>query len=146
MTVVFGSEAAVNELDLEVPQGEVLAVLGPSGCGKSTLLRAVGGLQPLDGGTVRWAGEDLTAVPAHRRGFGLMFQDHALFIHRTVAENIGFGLRMQRLPRAARMKRVGEIPDLLDLDGFGDRTSGPSPAGRRSGWRWVGPWLLSHGC
>ena len=121
VTVTFAGQPAVDALDLEVLEGTILAVLGPSGCGKSTLLRAVGGLLPLDAGSVSWGGRDLSAVPAHQRGFGLMFQDHALFSHRNVAENIEFGLRMQKRPKAECTRRVREILDLLDLQGFEKR-------------------------
>ena len=75
LSVAFDGRAVVDHVDLEVPDGEVLAVLGPSGCGKSTLLRAIAGLEPLASGTVRWDGADLVGVPTHRRGFVLMFQD-----------------------------------------------------------------------
>lgn len=121
LTVSYGEQQVVRDLDLDVAAGTITAVLGPSGCGKSTLLRAVGGLLPLAGGAVCWDGSDLAGTPPHRRGFGLMFQDHALFAHRNVAENIEFGLRMQRRSPADRRRRVEEILTLLDLDGFGDR-------------------------
>src|SRR5207245_1185762 len=77
-----GATNAVDELDLEVGAGETVAILGPSGCGKTTLLRAIAGLQALDGGRIAWDGDDLARVPAHRRQFGLMFQEYALFPHR----------------------------------------------------------------
>ena len=99
----------------------MLALLGPSGCGKSTLLRAVAGLEPTPPGTVAWAGRDLAAVPVHRRGFGLMFQDGQLFPHRDVAGNIAFGLRMAGVPRADRTSRVEELLELVGLTGAADR-------------------------
>ena len=86
-----------------VADGEIVCVLGPSGSGKSTLLRAIAGLEPdATGARVAWDGADLAGVPPHRRGFGLMFQDHALFPHRDVLGNVAFGLRMQRLPAPGR--------------------------------------------
>ncbi|TRW46990.1 ABC transporter ATP-binding protein [Georgenia yuyongxinii] len=112
---------AVAGVDLDVRTGEVLALLGPSGSGKSSLLRAVAGLEPVAGGTVRWAGRDLAGVPVHRRGFGLMFQDGQLFPHRTVAGNVAYGLTMARLPRAHRERRVAELLDLVGLTGYGPR-------------------------
>ena len=92
---------AVDRVSLEVGPGEVLCVLGPSGCGKSTLLRAITGLVTPQEGDVSWAGESIVEVPVHRRNFGLMFQDHALFPHADVAANVGFGLRMAGWSKAA---------------------------------------------
>ena len=119
--VRFGPSAALGGLDLEVAAGEVVAVLGPSGCGKSTLLRAVAGLQPLDAGVICWDGADLAGVPVHRRDFGLMFQDHALFSHRDVAANIAFGLRMRRTPAVRQSQRVREMLAMVGLPGRGPR-------------------------
>lgn len=121
-TVSFGTVRALDGVDLEVATGEVVAILGPSGCGKSTLLRAIAGLQPLDSGEVRWDGEDLEGLPVHRRDFGLMFQEHALFSHRDVAANVAFGLRMQKMDAAGRNRRVREVLGLVGLAGYQERT------------------------
>lgn len=121
-TVTFGRVRALDGVDLEVATGEVVAILGPSGCGKSTLLRAVAGLQPLDSGEVHWDGEDLARLPVHRRDFGLMFQEHALFSHRDVAANVAFGLRMQKMDAAGRSRRVREVLGLVGLAGYQERT------------------------
>lgn len=118
--VRYGRDVAVADASFAVAPDEVLAVIGPSGCGKSTLLRAVAGLEPLTAGTMLWNGDDLRAVPAHERNFGLMFQDHALFPHRDVAANIAFGLKMQRRPAAEQRARV---EDLLALVGLEQRSS-----------------------
>ena len=120
-TVAFGRVTALDRIDLQVATGEVVAILGPSGCGKSTLLRAVAGLQPLDAGEVCWDGEDLVGLPVHRRDFGLMFQEHALFPHRDVAENVAFGLRMQKTDAVSRRQRVREVLALVGLAGFEER-------------------------
>ena len=115
-TVRFAERVvALDAIDVDVAAGEIVVVLGASGCGKSTLLRAVAGLQRLDG-------RDVVAVPPHRRGVGLMFQDHALFPHRDVAGNIGFGLRMQDRSRAAIEARVVELLALVGLPGDGARS------------------------
>ena len=94
LRVVYGDTVAVDDVSLRVDAGEVVALLGPSGCGKSSLLRAVAGLEPAIG-RVSLDGRDLTGVPPHRRGVGLMFQGDALFPHRDVGGNVAFGLRMQ---------------------------------------------------
>ena len=119
--VSFDRVAALDGVNLEVATGEVVAILGPSGCGKSTLLRAVAGLQPLDAGEVRWDGQDLAGLPVHRRDFGLMFQEHALFSHRDVAANVAFGLRMQKMDAAGRSRRVREVLSLVGMAGFQER-------------------------
>jgi thiamine transport system ATP-binding protein len=120
-TVRFGATVALDHVDLAVADGEVVAVLGPSGSGKSTMLRAVAGLQRLDAGRVLLGGHDVTDMPPHRRGVGLMFQDHALFPHQDVAGNVAFGLRMQGRPAREIGPRVTELLELVDLPGFGDR-------------------------
>ena len=118
-TIAYDGVPAVRDATLELPDGQVLAVLGPSGCGKSTLLRAVAGLEPLVGGTVAWDGADLGRVPTHKRGFALMFQDGQLFHHLTVARNIGYALRLRRTPGAEA--RVEELLALVGLEGYADR-------------------------
>ncbi|MFE0650745.1 ABC transporter ATP-binding protein [Streptomyces sp. NPDC059534] len=116
-TVRFGERAALDAVDLEVAEHEIVSVLGPSGSGKSTLLRAVAGLQALDAGRVLLAGADQAGVPVHRRGVGLMFQDHQLFPQRDVAGNVAFGPRMRGAGRAEQAERVAELLDLVGLPG-----------------------------
>ncbi|MFD4695117.1 ABC transporter ATP-binding protein [Streptomyces sp. NPDC058463] len=120
-TVRFGQRTALDDVDLEVADHEIVCVLGPSGSGKSTLLRVVAGLQRLDGGRVLLDGADQAAVPVHRRGLGLMFQDHQLFPHRDVGANVAFGLRMRGVSRAERDRRADELLDLVGLPGAGRR-------------------------
>ncbi|MDH3470660.1 MAG: ABC transporter ATP-binding protein [Acidimicrobiia bacterium] len=108
ITVTLGQRTAVDGASLRVEPGEVMAVMGPSGSGKTTLLRTVGGLERPDRGTVRWAGQDLTGVPPHRRHFGFMFQDLALFPHLDVAANVGFGVADEN----------GEVDQALALVGL----------------------------
>ncbi|MER5558252.1 ABC transporter ATP-binding protein [Streptomyces sp. NPDC048491] len=116
-TVRFGQRAALDAVDLEVADHETVCVLGPSGSGKSTLLRVVAGLQPLATGRVLLGGADQAGVPVHKRGLGLMFQDHQLFPQRDVAGNVAFGLRMRGASRAEQAARVGELLDLVGLPG-----------------------------
>ena len=107
----------VEGISLEVASGERLALLGPSGSGKSTVLRVIAGLQPPSAGRVLLDGIDVTDVPPHRRGVGLVFQDAALFPHRDVAGNVGFGLRVAGLPGGERAIRVAEALELVGLRG-----------------------------
>jgi thiamine transport system ATP-binding protein len=131
LTVRFGEVAALDGVDLSVATGEVMAVLGPSGSGKTTLLRAIAGLIDPDSGTVSWDGEDVTGVPVHRRGFGLMFQDYALFPHKSVYGNVSFGLRMQRLDAADIETRVRRALEQVGLEGLGDRAVGSLSGGQQ---------------
>ncbi|MGW2646400.1 ABC transporter ATP-binding protein [Streptomyces sp. NPDC001393] len=120
-TVRFDGRAVLDAVDLDVAEHEVVCVLGPSGSGKSTLLRAVAGLQPLTDGRVLLGGRDQSGVPAHRRGVGLMFQDHQLFPQRDVGANVAFGLRMHGVPRSERGAGVGELLELVGLPGAARR-------------------------
>ena len=118
LRVSFDGSPAVDDVSLDVGAGEVLGILGPSGSGKSTLLRAICGLEQLDGGTVSWSGVDITRTPVHERGFALMFQDGQLFAHQSVAQNVGYALRVRRAPE---QPRVDELLALVGLAGFGAR-------------------------
>jgi thiamine transport system ATP-binding protein len=129
VTVTFDGRPAVDDVSLELPDGDVLAVLGPSGCGKSTLLRAIAGLELLHAGAISWDGEDVSRVATHRRGFALMFQDGQLFDHLTVARNVGYALRLRRVPDPDR--RVSELLDLVGLPEYGDRLPGTLSGGER---------------
>jgi thiamine transport system ATP-binding protein len=129
VSVSYDGVPAVRDASLELPDGQVLAVLGPSGCGKSTLLRAVAGLEPLASGVVAWDGADQARVPTHRRGFALMFQDGQLFNHLTVARNIGYPLRLRRAPGIEA--RVEELLALVGLDGYAGRLPATLSGGER---------------
>ncbi|MFB4192819.1 ABC transporter ATP-binding protein [Streptomyces carpaticus] len=131
LTVRFGAHTALDGVDLDVADREIVSVLGPSGSGKSTLLRAVAGLRPADAGTVLLGGEDQSGVPTHRRGLGLMFQDHQLFPQRDVGGNIAFGLRMRGVPRRAAQERVAELLDLVGLPGAAGRSVGSLSGGEQ---------------
>jgi thiamine transport system ATP-binding protein len=119
--VVYGATPALDGVSLTVGAAERLAALGPSGSGKSTLLRAIAGLEPLTAGRIEWDGVDLAGVPVHKRNFGLMFQDYALFPHRDVAGNVAFGLETRGAAPAQRRGRVDEVLALVGLPGYGAR-------------------------
>ena len=121
LSKTFAAHTAVADLSFTVAEGEVLALLGPSGSGKSTLLNLIAGLDAPDAGDIRWNGQSLLSVPTHQRGFGLMFQDYALFPHKDVAANVGFGLRMQGRARAEIESGTRWALELVGLAGFGRR-------------------------
>ncbi len=114
----FAGTPVLRDVSFAVAEGEVVCLLGPSGCGKTTLLRIIAGLETPDSGSVTFDGHPLDRVPAHRRGFGLMFQDYALFPHKDVAANVAFGLRMQGLTRPQIEGRVAEMLALVGLTGY----------------------------
>lgn len=122
---------ALKDVSLDVEVGEILAVLGPSGSGKSTLLHVIAGLERADSGRVYWGGQPLEEVPTHRRGFGLMFQEFALFPHMNVFDNVAFGLRMQDLPSDRVGSRVHEVLDLVGLSEMGSREVDTLSGGER---------------
>ncbi len=122
--VSFDGSGILNECALEVGEGEIVVLLGPSGCGKSTLLRTVAGLEKVEAGKIWWDEEDMTTVPPHKRGFGLMFQNHALFPHRNVEENIDFGLQILRMATTERQQRVKDLLAMVGLEGFQKREIG----------------------
>jgi ABC-type Fe3+/spermidine/putrescine transport system ATPase subunit len=121
----------LHDVTFTVERGENLCLLGPSGCGKTTLLRLIAGLEMPDGGQVLLNGDDVTHVPPHLRGFGLMFQEYALFPHKDVFGNVAFGLRMQGLSREAVAVRVAEVLELVGLAGFERRDVNQLSGGER---------------
>lgn len=120
VSVAFSGHQVLDELSLEIQPGAVAAVLGASGSGKTTLLRVVAGLQRPDAGSIWWQGANVTDTPPHLRTFGLMFQDYALFPHRSVSGNVAFGLEMHGVPD--RPKRVEEVLEMVGLAGQGGRS------------------------
>lgn len=127
----FGNFAAVDDVNLEVPNGSLLALLGPSGSGKTTLLRIIAGLELADQGTVIHHEEDVTAYSPRDRKVGFVFQHYALFRHMTIEDNIGYGLRVRGVPKAERAERVNELLKLIRLENFGKRYPSQLSGGQR---------------
>jgi sulfate/thiosulfate transport system ATP-binding protein len=127
----FGDFTALRDVSLEVRDGSLTALLGPSGGGKSTLLRVIAGLESPDSGRVLIAGEDATAKPPQRRNVGFVFQHYAAFKHMTVRKNVAFGLTIRKRPQQEIEERVGELLELVHLDGFADRYPSQLSGGQR---------------
>jgi sulfate/thiosulfate transport system ATP-binding protein len=127
----FGSYVALDKVSLEVPDGTLLALLGPSGSGKTTLLRIIAGLEVADSGTVAHDDEDITHDAARDRKVGFVFQHYALFRHMTVAENIGYGLKVRKRPKTQIRDRVDELLKLIRLDGLQTRYPSQLSGGQR---------------
>jgi putative spermidine/putrescine transport system ATP-binding protein len=117
----FAQTTAVEHFDLRVERGEFVSFLGPSGCGKTTTLRMIAGFESPSAGAIRLAGVDITHRPPNQRNVGMVFQAYALFPNMTVADNIGFGLRVAKRPAAEIRHRVGEMLELIKLPGLGGR-------------------------
>jgi ABC-type Fe3+/spermidine/putrescine transport system ATPase subunit len=127
----YGDQVAIRGIDLTVQPGEFVTLLGPSGCGKTTCLRMVAGFVAPTRGQIIIGGRDVTALPPYRRNTGMVFQSYALFPHKSVAENIAFGLRVRHLPRPERELRVAEALRLVHLEQFADRYPAQLSGGQR---------------
>lgn len=123
-----GKTLVLKNLDLDIQEGDLVTLLGPSGCGKSTLLRSLVGFEEIDGGTIKINGEDVTSLPPGKRDIGMVFQQYSLFPNMTVAENVAFGLKMQKLDATTIKKKVSEMLELVGLAGreeyYPDKLSG----------------------
>ena len=135
LTIAYGSDrnaaAAVRELDLDVPGGQLVSLLGPSGCGKTTTMRAVAGLLAPRAGRIVLGGEDITAMPAHRRDIGLVFQTYALFPHLSAFDNVAFGLRLRKVNAAELQRRTEEALASVNLAEFAQRAPGQLSGGQQ---------------
>jgi putative spermidine/putrescine transport system ATP-binding protein len=127
----YGDVTAVDGIDLEIGRGEFFTMLGPSGSGKTTTLRVIAGFERPDEGTVELRGQDVSRLPPYARNVNTVFQDYALFPHMTVQENVEYGLRVKKVPRAERRRRADEVLALVRLDGFGNRKPAQLSGGQR---------------
>jgi putative spermidine/putrescine transport system ATP-binding protein len=123
--------AALRGLDLNIRRGEFIALLGPSGCGKSTALNCIAGLQPLTGGGIWLDDKRIDILPPERRGFGMVFQNYALFPHMTVLENVGFGLKMRGMPKVEAARRAKDALQLVQLTGHDAKLPGQLSGGQQ---------------
>ena len=126
-----GKTRVVDRVDLIVHPGEFFALLGPSGCGKTTTLRMIAGFETPTKGTIEVGGADVTHVPAHKRDMGMVFQNYALFPHRSVGENVAFGLRMRGMDRATIARKVADALAQVELTGYEDRRPGQLSGGQQ---------------
>jgi ABC-type Fe3+/spermidine/putrescine transport system ATPase subunit len=129
--VSYGGTRVLHDVSLDVARGELVALLGSSGCGKTTLLRSIAGFVTPEAGAIRVEGRDILGLPPEKRDTAMMFQSYALWPHMSVADNIGYGLRMRGARRGAIARRVSEMLALLKLDGFGARSPSQLSGGQR---------------
>lgn len=127
----YGGRPLLQKVSFSLLAGEILCLLGPSGSGKTTLLRLIAGLEQDYSGKIIFDGHDIQPIPSHKRGFGMMFQEYALFPHKNVTENISFGLEMQNMPKAERVQQVDRMIELVGLTGFGRRKIDELSGGER---------------
>ncbi|HYH89335.1 MAG TPA: TOBE-like domain-containing protein [Solirubrobacteraceae bacterium] len=127
----FGDFTALDDITFEAPDGKLTALLGPSGSGKSTLLRVIAGLEVPDSGNVVVSGTDATRLPPQKRGIGFVFQHYAAFKHMTLRDNVAFGLKIRKKPKAETKAKVDELLHLVGLDGFQDRYPNQLSGGQR---------------
>lgn len=127
----FGDVMAVDDVSFSIPKGTFFSLLGPSGCGKTTVLRMISGFEDPSAGLILIGGRDMTGMPPFKRPTNLVFQHLSLFPHLNVAANIGFGLEMKKQPKAAIARAVGEMLDLIEMPGFGERRISQLSGGQR---------------
>ena len=138
-TKSFDGTPVIENMDLDIRDGEMLALLGPSGCGKSTTLFAICGIHRVNGGQILFGERDVTALPSQKRNVGVVFQSYALYPHMTAFDNIAFPLEVRRTPREEIAARVNEIAALTHIEPYLQRRPGSCPAVSSSVSRWHGP-------
>lgn len=121
LTAGYDNDVVLKDLSLSMKEGEFLSLLGPSGCGKTTLMKSIAGILQPTGGKIFLDGQDITALPIHKRGTTVVFQDMRLFPHKSVAENVAFPLKMQGIPKAERIARAEALLEKVQLPGYGSR-------------------------
>ncbi len=126
-----GEVTAVHNVDLEIQKGELVTLLGPSGCGKTTTLRMIAGFEFPTTGKIFLDGQEINALPPHKRDMSMVFQSYAIFPHLTVFENIAYGLNVQRLSKKVISERVNRVLNLVHLEGYGDRAPGQLSGGQQ---------------
>jgi len=127
----FGSVSALRDIDMNVEKGSFVCLLGPSGCGKTTLLRIIAGFEHATSGRLLLDGVDVSNVPPHKRGFGMVFQSLALFPHMSVAQNIAYGLKLRGIDKASQRDRVEELLNVIELPTIADRPVAALSGGQR---------------
>jgi len=131
LCVAYGANEVLKGIDLDIEPGSFVALLGASGCGKTTLLRTLSGFNPVKAGSITVKGQNILHEPPERRGMAMVFQSYALWSHMSVAQNIGYGLKLRRVPRAEIQQRVDKLLHMLGLQGFGARGVGELSGGQR---------------
>ena len=131
LRVAYGANEVLKGIDLAIAPGSFVALLGASGCGKTTLLRTLSGFTPASGGSITVNGQDIQDQPPERRGMAMVFQSYALWSHMSVAQNMGYGLKLRRVPRDEIKRRVDHLLSMLGLPGYGDRSVNELSGGQR---------------
>jgi len=131
LRVAYGANEVLKGIDLSITRGSFVALLGPSGCGKTTLLRTLSGFNPASAGSISVNGRNIAQEPPERRNMAMVFQSYALWSHMNVAQNIGYGLKLRKLPRTDIQRRIDVLLDMLGLQGFGERAVTELSGGQR---------------